>query len=157
MAIRPCILSLAALLFASSCGGESPTQPSNPEPPSFLSGTWRGTVTIERANQPTSSGTTTWTFTVQPGTNRQTFRTSIRVDHPWLAITSTNNTSTAVTPSPDPPAHVSTQGNYASPRGCQGSLASIGDTTSATRIEATFEGVDCGETFRGTVTLTKDQ
>lgn len=134
------------------CGGESPTQPS--EPQSFLAGTWRGSVTIERQNEPATSGTTTWTFTVEPGTNRQTFRTSIRVEHPWLGITSSS--STAVTPSPEPPARVSTQGNYASPRGCQASLASVGEAT-ATRVDATFEGVDCGETFRGNVTLTKDR
>jgi hypothetical protein len=154
MAIRTRILSLAGIALMTACGGESesPTRPS--EPQSFLTGTWRGEVTIERQNQTPTAGTTTWTFTTEPGTNRQTLRTSIRVDHPWLGITSTS--STAVTPSPDPPARVSTQGNYASPRGCQASLASIGDAT-ATRIVATFEGVDCGETFRGSVTLTKDQ
>jgi hypothetical protein len=155
MAIRTRILSLAGVvLLMTACGGESesPTRPS--ESQSFLAGTWRGDVTIERQNQTPTTGTTTWTFTTEPGTNRQTLRTSIRVDHPWLGITSTS--STAVTPSPDPPARVSTQGNYMSPRGCQASLASIGEAT-ATRIVATFEGVDCGETFRGSVNLTKDQ
>jgi hypothetical protein len=147
------ILSLiATLALTNGCGEESPTQPSTAQ--SFLAGTWRGSITIERQNQPATSGTTTWTFAVEPGTNRQTFRTSIQVDHPWLGITSAS--STAITPSADPPARMSTQGAYASPRGCQASLLSTGEAT-ATRIDATFEGVDCGETFRGSVTLMKAQ
>jgi hypothetical protein len=150
---RARILSLITMLaLVSACGGESPTQPSPAQ--SLLAGTWRGSVTIERQNQPASSGTTTWTFVVEPDTNRQTFRTSIQVNHSWLEITSAS--STAITPSPDPPARMSTQGSYSSPRGCQASSLSSGEAT-ATRIDATFEGVDCGETFRGSVILTKAQ
>jgi hypothetical protein len=153
MSKRARILRLTAILgFVSGCGGESPTQPSPAQ--SFLAGPWRGSVTIERDNQPASSGPTIWTFALEPGTNRQTFRTSIQVNHAWLEITSAS--TTAITPSPEPPARISTQGTYTSPRGCQASLLSTGQATAA-RIDATFEGVDCGETFRGSVILTKAQ
>jgi ABC-type transport system substrate-binding protein len=146
---------IAALVTASACGGSSsPTAPSQPQ--SFLAGTWTGTVTIEREGEPTTSGPITWTFEVVPDTNRQTFRTTIRSQHAFLPITAT--ATTAITPSNAPPARISTQGEYPSPRGCTGSLLSVG-MAEATRIAADFSGVDCQSlahsTFRGQVVLTK--
>jgi hypothetical protein len=73
---RARILSLIAMLaLVNACGGESPTKHRRHNP--FF---WErcGSVTIERQNQPASSGTTIWTFAVEPGTKRQTFHTSIQ-------------------------------------------------------------------------------
>lgn len=150
------VCSLVAAVAASvGCdGGSTTTGPSSPQ--SFLAGTWTGTLTIEREGEPTTSGPVTWTFDVVPDTNLQTFRTTIRSQHAWLPITAT--VSSAITPSNTPPARISTQGDYPSPRGCTGSLLSVG-TAEAARIDADFSGVDCPSlersTFRGRVLLTK--
>jgi hypothetical protein len=145
------LLSILSL----SCG-KSPSAPSSPD--SFLSGTWAGTVTIQvnpnapGAGPPTSAATT-WTFQAVPQTNLQTFQVTIRSEHPWLPITTT--ATAALGPGNTPPVHISTQGNYASPRGCQGTLGSAG-TAQATQIQADFTGVDCQlSTFTGSVVLTK--
>jgi hypothetical protein len=69
---RPAKLAIAILLAVtfSSCGREgTPTAPSGPT--SFLTGTWRGTVTIQvnpgDPNPPAPmSGDMTWTFEVVP-------------------------------------------------------------------------------------------
>ena len=150
-----CIL-LGAVVIAAGCGGSSssPTAPS--EPSSFLAGTWTGTVTIERDGEPTTTGAITWTFDVMPNTNRQSFSTTIRSQHAFLPVTA--RATTTLTPSNTPPARISTQGDYPSPRGCTGSLLSVG-MAEATRIDADFSGVDCQtlaqSTFRGRVALTK--
>ena len=145
------VVSVAGL--AAACGGSSPTAPSSS---TFLAGTWTGTVTIEREGEPTVSGPISWTFEVVPDTNRQSFRTTIRSQHAFIPVT-INGTST-LTPSNTPPARISTQGEYPSPRGCTGSVLSVGDAA-ATTINADFSGVDCTSlaqsTFRGRVTLTK--
>jgi hypothetical protein len=63
-----------------------------------------------------------------------------------------------ITPSNTPPARISTQGSYPSPRGCTGNLLSVG-TAEMRTIDADFSGVDCPSlehsTFRGRVQLTK--
>lgn len=145
-----CVIGLAA-----GCGSDSgPTAPSTPT--SFLAGTWTGTVTIEREGEPTVSGPISWTFEVVPDTNRQSFRTTIRSQHAFIPVMITG-TST-LTPSNTPPARISTQAEYPSPRGCTGSILSVGDAA-ATTISADFSGIDCPSltqsTFRGRVTLTK--
>jgi hypothetical protein len=148
-------IPLLLLLALTECGREAtPTAPSMAR--SFLEGVWTGTVTIEREGEPTSSGATTWTFATVPGTNLQTFRVTIRSEHPWLPITTT--VTSALTPSNTAPARISTQGDYVSPRGCTGSLLSVG-TAEMRTIDADFSGVDCPSlqhsTFRGRVQLTK--
>jgi hypothetical protein len=62
--------------------------------------------------------------------------------------------SLAIIPGNTPPAQISTQGNYDSPRGCRGTFGSFG-MAEATRIDADFTGVDCPATFTGRVLLTK--
>lgn len=158
------LLAMAMLVLVSNlgCGGGSgsvgPTAPSSSS--SFLAGTWTGTVTIQvnpgdPATSPPSSGTMIWTFEVVPQTNLQTFRASVRADHGWLPITTIG--STALVPGNTPPAQISTQGGYESPRGCRGTFGSVG-TADATRIDADFTGVDCNQsTFAGRLTLTKGQ
>lgn len=150
---------LPLLFVLSACGGSSPG-PTAPSPPtSFLSGTWSGTVTLtvnpgDPTAQPASSGPTRWTFEVVPQTNLQSFRATVRSDHPWLSITTM--ATTALTPGNTAPAQISTQGQFTSPRGCQGTFGSVG-TAQATRIEADFTGTDCQQaTFTGTVVLTKE-
>lgn len=145
------LLAVTSLGLLTGCGdGRAPTAPSGSA--SFLAGTWRGTVTIQPTGQPPSTAATTWTFSVVPQTNQQSFDTTIRSDHPWLPITT--QALASIAPSANPPTQIGTQGDYASPRGCRGTLGSAG-TALATRIEATFHGVDCGTTFDGSVTLTK--
>ena len=147
-----------ALMSIMACGDSSPgpTGPSGGQ--SFLTGTWRGTVTIQpNAGDPTpppaTSAATTWTFEVVPQTNLQSFRATIRSDHPWPPISTT--ATTALIPGNTPPAQISTQGDYGSPRGCRGTFGSFG-TAEATRIDADFTGVDCNATFTGRVVLTKN-
>ena len=66
------------------------------------------------------TGAVTWTFEVVPQTNLQTFRTTIQSQNAWLPITLTMSTS--MIPGNTPPAQISTQGEYDSPRGCRGTF-----------------------------------
>lgn len=154
---RPrCWCWVPVVVMSVSCGdsGGSPTDPSGSG--SFLSGRWQGTVTIEvnpgePGAVPATTAATMWTFEVVPQTNMQTFRATIQSSHSWLPI-STIAATALVTNSP--PAHISTQGDYSSPRGCRGTFGSSG-TADATRIDADFTGVDCSARFIGRVVLTK--
>ena len=151
-----CLVLALACIYAGCGDGRAPTAPSGPQ--SFLVGTWRGTMTIEvnpgdPGALPPTSGATTWTFEVVPNTNLQTFRATIRSEHAWLPITTT--ATTAIVPGNTPPAQISTQGDYGSPRGCRGTFSSFG-MADATRIDADFHGSDCNlATFTGRVVLTK--
>ena len=62
---------------------------------------------------------------------------------------------TVIAPAATPPTQISSQGDYSSPRGYRGTFGSLG-TAEATRIEASFHGVDCQVGFDGSVVLTKD-
>lgn len=155
MTARAWTFYCVSLVAVCGCdGGSAPTTPSPPQ--SFLAGTWTGTLTIEREGEPTTSGSVAWTFEVVADTNLQTFRTTIRSQHSWLTITAT--VTSALTSSNTPPARISTQGNYTSPRGCTGTLLSVG-TADTSRIDADFSGVDCSNlaqsTFRGRVVLAR--
>jgi hypothetical protein len=159
IAIPRFVWPVPLLLALSGCGGSSPG-PTEPSPPmSFLSGRWTGTVTIQvnpgdPNAPPPSSSVMTWTFEVMPQTNLQSFRTTVRSDHAWLAMSTT--ATTALTPGNTPPAQISTQGEFTSPRGCRGTFGSVG-TAHAARIEADFTGTDCQRaTFVGQVALAKD-
>lgn len=142
---------LASLIgLAAGCSdGPAPTRPS---PTSFLAGRWDGTLTIEPRGQAPSTGPTSWTFEAVPQTNLQSFNATIRSENPWLPITLEG--VAAIAPSAPPPTQISTQGDFTSPRGCRGTFGSFG-TAQATRIEASFHGVDCDGSFDGTVVLTK--
>ena len=95
-----------------------------------------------------------WTFEVMPQTNLQSFRTTVRSDHPWLTMMTT--ATSALTPGSMPPAQISTQGEFTSPRGCRGTFGSVG-MAQATRIEADFTGTDSQQaTFVGQLLLTKN-
>ena len=152
-------IGIPVLLFVlSGCGGgpSGPTAPTGPQ--SFLAGTWRGTMTIQpnpTAPQPPMPvmGAVTWTFEVVPQTNLQTFRTTIQSQNAWLPVTLTMSTS--MIPGNTPPAQISTQGEYESPRGCRGTFGSFGNADT-NRIQADVTGVDCPVPFTGTVTLTKN-
>ena len=150
-----CVAVVLSVLALAGCEREAtPTSPSTPR--SFLEGVWTGTLTIEREGEPTTSGATTWTFDAMPGTNLQSFNVRIQSQHPFLPIAAT--VLSQITPSNTPPARISTQGSYPSPRGCTGSLLSVGTAETRT-IDADFSGVDCPSlehsTFRGRVQLTK--
>ena len=146
------------LVALTACGGSgsSPTAPSPPT--SFLTGTWRGTLTAQvnpgdPDAQPEVSGPVQWTFEPVAGTNLQSFRTTVQAQHPWFAAAASG--STTLTPGNAPPASISTLGGFDSPRGCRGTFGSVG-TAQATRIEADFTGTDCqSSTFTGRVVLTK--
>jgi hypothetical protein len=151
------VLVLFTMVIAcSGCGDRAPSAPSASD--SFLAGTWKGTLTIQvnpdiPGAPPASSGATTWTFETVPQTNLQTFKATLQSTQTWLPITTIG--TTAVIPSNTPPAQISTQGDYSSPRGCRGTFASFGMAT-ARQIDADFTGVDCDHvTFTGRVSLTK--
>jgi hypothetical protein len=150
---------LPFLFLLTACGRSSPSPTGPSAPTSFLTGAWRGTVTIEvnpgdPNPPPPSSGAMQWTFEVVPQTNLQSFRTTVRSEHPWLTMATT--ATTALTPGNTAPTQISTQGTFDSPRGCRGTFGSVG-TAEATRIEADFTGTDCQQaTFIGRVVLTKN-
>ena len=150
-------MAILPLVALSNCGREStPTAPSGLT--SFLTGTWRGTATIQvnpgdPNAPPPSTGDMTWTFEVVPQTNLQSLRATIRSTHPWLTMETTG--STALSPGNSPPSQISTHGEFNSPRGCRGTFGSVG-TAEATRIEADFTGTDCQlATFLGRIVLSK--
>ena len=155
---RHWLVPLLFLLPLAGCGGNG-TAPTAPSPTqSFLAGTWRGTMTIQpdpTGPQPGApvSGPVTWTFEVVPQTNQQTFRTTVRSENGWLPITLTSSTS--MIPGNTPPAQISTQGEYDSPRGCRGTFGSFA-SADTNRIQGSITGVDCPVPFTGLVTLTKD-
>ena len=143
-------------LVACGGGGSAPTSPSPAQ--SFLAGTWRGTMAIQpdpTGAQPGApvTGAVTFTFEVVPQTNLQSFRTTIRSENGWLPITLTSSTS--MIPGNTPPAQISTQGEYNSPRGCRGTFGSFA-TAEARSIQGSITGVDCPVPFTGSVTLTKE-
>ena len=149
IAVVPVLVGLAG------CGREAtPGSPTNAR--SFLEGVWTGSITIERQGEPTTSGATTWTFEVMPNTNLQSFNVRIQSQHAFLPVDAT--VLSQITPGNTPPARISTQGTYASPRGCTGSLLSV-RTADARTIDADFSGVDCPTlqepSFTGRVRLTK--
>ena len=150
------VLLLFAPLMACGDGGSTPASPTPPQ--SFLAGTWRGIMTIQpdpTGTQPGTpvSGAVTWTFEVVPQTNLQAFRTTIRSENGWLPIALTSSTS--MIPGSSPPAQISTQGEYESPRGCRGTFGSFA-TADARAIQGGVTGVDCPVPFTGSVTLTKE-
>jgi hypothetical protein len=149
-------LLLIVSCLAGSCGGGTPVPTSPSGQQSFLTGTWTGTLTIDREGEPSTSGAATWTFAPVDGTNLQTFTVTMRSQNPWLTTTAT--VTSAITPSNQPPARISTTGSYPSPRGCTGTMLSVG-TADRTSIDADFSGVDCPSlaqsTFRGHVVLSK--
>jgi hypothetical protein len=150
-------MAILPLVALSSCGREStPTAPSGPT--SFLTGTWRGTVTIQvnpgdPNAPPPSTGDMTWMFEIVPQTNLQSLRATISSAHPWLTMQTTG--STALSPGNSPPTQISTHGEFNSPRGCRGTFGSVG-MAEATLIDADFTGTDCQlATFSGRMVLTK--
>jgi hypothetical protein len=152
----PVLLLLLPLVGCGGGGGSAPTSPTPAQ--SFLAGAWRGTLTIQpdpTGPQPGApvSGAVTWTFEVVPQTNLQSFRTTIRSENGWLPITLTSSTS--MIPGNTPPAQISTQGEYNSPRGCRGTFGSFA-TAEARTIQGSVTGVDCPVPFTGSVTLTKE-
>src|ERR671926_348354 len=154
--LRAAVVLAAAAIATTTCGGGTPVPTSPSGTQSFLTGTWTGTLTIDRESEPSTSGNVSWTFTPVDGTNLQTFSVTIRSQNPWL--TTTASVTSAITPSNQPPARISTQGSYPSPRGCTGTLLSVGNAD-RTSIDADFTGVDCPSlaqsTFRGHVVLSK--
>jgi len=151
-------LSVLSVFLFTARGDRAPAPTTPSGSSSFLAGTWQGTVTIQvNAGVPdapfTTSGSTAWTFDVVPQTNLQTFRASIHSENAWLPVDTIG--TTALSPTNAPPTQISTQGDYRSPRGCQGTFGSFG-TADATHIDADFKGADCTlVTFTGRVTLTK--
>ena len=147
---------ITAVVAAMACDGGTPVPTTRSSPSSFLAGMCTGTLTIEREGEATTVGPTSWTFAVVPGTNLQTFRVTIQSQHPCLPISTT--VTSAITPSNTPPARISTQGDYVSPRGCTGNLLSVG-TVDVSHLDADFYGVDCPtlahSTFRGHPLLMK--
>src|ERR1051325_9712494 len=109
---------LAASCLAATCGGGTPVPTSPSAAQSFLTGTWTGTLTIDRKGEPSTSGEATWTFAPLDGTNPKTCNVTIRSQN--LVLTTAATVRCAITPSNQPPARISTQASYPSPRGCTG-------------------------------------
>jgi hypothetical protein len=158
--MRRAVVSLALVSLVACGGGTTTTGPSPAaKEQSFLSGTWRGPVTLHRDGLPDSIGMTTWTFVLQPNGAADSFAATITVEHPWLTIPSATLT-TGLYGAAQPGSRITSVGFYASPRGCQGAIGSSG-VAYQDRIEADLTGSDCREfaspVFGGSVTLTKDR
>ena len=151
-------LPLLCVVSSAACGDSAPAPAAPSEPASFLSGTWRGVMTIQvNSGAPDApapiSGPTMWTFEAVPQTNLQTFRATIHAENAWWPVDTI--ATAAVSPTNTPPTQISTQGDYGSPRGCRGTFGSFG-MADAVHIDADFKGADCNlVTFTGRVTLTK--
>src|SRR5260221_159009 len=77
---RPLAVAFLVLLLAACGDGTTTTGPSPATPESsFLSGTWSGPVTLHREGLPDTTGTSTWTFVLMPGTSGTTFTTILTV------------------------------------------------------------------------------
>src|SRR5258708_7835711 len=129
-------LCVLPVVWSTASDGAAPSAPSGP--PSFLAGTWQGTVTIhvngERpAASTASTAPTVWTCEVVPQTNRHTCRATIHADDAWWPIDTIG--TTALSPTHTPPTPISTQGEYRSPRGCSGTCGSV-RIAEAARIDA---------------------
>jgi hypothetical protein len=149
------LLIVCGAVVVGSCDDSPPMTPS--DEPSFLSGTWNGTLTITRTGEPDVSGAVTFTFDVVPRSNRQSLNLRIQSSNSWLPVTATS--VVALTPSPEPPGRIGGTGTYASPRGCTGDFVVLADVT-ATSLDGTFSGADCMQglgrvVFDGTVHVTK--
>lgn len=156
---RQTTVLLASTLMLAACN--SGTTTTGPTPTtgesSFLTGTWRGTMTVHRDGLPDTTSPATWSFNLVANTAGTTFTSTLAVQDAWLALPSTT-LSAAILPA-SPGGHLSTQGLYASPRGCQGAIGITG-VASLTTIQGTVEGSDCQQlpapvVFSGSVTLTK--
>lgn len=116
--LAPLIVASTVLLVACFGDGTTTTAPTTTGESSWLTGTWRGTVTTIHEGLPDTTGTTTWTFALVPLTNRSTFTTFVSMQHPWLPITAT--LTPALYAPLVPGTRISTQGAYASPTGVRG-------------------------------------
>lgn len=142
---------LLVLVLASGACGPAPTAPS-PSATLFLPGTWSGIMSVSLNGLPAVTGPTTWRFQSVPETDGSTYRAIIQSLNPSLSISTTG--STALTPPSTAPAQIATQGDYLSPRGCRGTFGSFG-VVDEHHLTATFEGVDCDQTFYGSVELSR--
>jgi hypothetical protein len=145
-----------ALVGTVSCGGGTPHSPTAPGDGAFLSGRWTGTIALHREGEPDTIAATEWTFVSLPNTGNTTYATTFTLHDRWLPITAQMHT--AISP-PSPGGTVGTAGEFESPRGCTGSLSSLGTATER-RIEASFHGIDCLQlpttsVFTGTLVLTR--
>ncbi len=149
--VRP--LPVLLLVLPLTACGESGGPPAGPSAaPSFLAGTWRGTLTVQPDPTgphpgPPVSGPVTWVFEVVPQTNRQAFRTTIRSENGWLPITLL--ASTSMIPGNTPPAQISTQGEYDSPRGCRGTFGSFATADARTHSGQSSPGSTARSRSRG--------
>ena len=96
-------------------------------------------MTYHRDGMPDRTAATTWTFEPMPLTGGMGFTAQVSIEDGWLPARTTLSTSLV---SPSPGGHISSQGDYVSPRGCSGAIGSWG-TAMETRIEANFTGHDC--------------
>ena len=79
-----------SLLQAACHGGTTTTGPSPTTPESgFLTGTWRGPVTIHREGLPDTTGTSVWTFVLVPLTGGIGYTATVTLQHPYLPVTAT--------------------------------------------------------------------
>ena len=102
------------LVALTGCGQEStPASPSSSR--SFLEGVWTGTVTISgRVSQRLRSHD--MDLRGHAGHESAVVQRAIQSQHAFLPITAT--VLSQITPGNTPPARISTQGTYPSPRGC---------------------------------------
>ena len=143
------ILVLACGLLATACAG--PTAPTPVAAPAPLAGVWRGELTFP-GSAPVS---TEWTFTVLPDTRGSSYTAAIVTadPSPWFANTTAGATAIG--------SAFESDGPFSSRRACVGPAPSfqtsgtLDSPTTPTRLTAAFTGVECGQVFAATLTLTK--
>lgn len=140
--MRSAAIVLCGLVLA-GCGG-SPAAPSGAAP-GFLSGTWRGTLTVGGEVVPTE-----WTFTEMADTAGTSYRA---VAQARGGVVTLDGAALVATVQPAHPGGAwAASGHFGA--GCPASLAAHGRADRAA-ITATLTGESCGRVYTGVLALQK--
>ncbi|MGH9159470.1 MAG: hypothetical protein ACRD2X_05745 [Vicinamibacteraceae bacterium] len=127
-----CLVSLAVV----GCDDDSP---SGPGAPGFLSGVWRGTITLNVGAEPAVAGDVSCLFTPRGDGDEPHASATCNIQSAWL---DTSFGGDVMLDDTEPPTALRLDTTYSSPRGCVGTLHLDGQATE-TRVTATANGVDC--------------
>ncbi|MPZ17559.1 MAG: hypothetical protein GEV06_06580 [Luteitalea sp.] len=132
---------VAALLIGLPLVGCNDDSPSGPGVPVFLSGVWRGTISLNVGAEPPVDGEVSCLFTPRAGGDEPRADAACNIQSEWL---NTSFGGEVVLDDADPPTPLRLDTTYSSPRGCSGTLHLEGEATES-RVTATARGVDCDE------------
>lgn len=135
---RRLIAALVVSLAVVACDDDSP---SGPGAPGFLSGVWRGTITLNVGAEPAVEGEVSCLFTPRAAGDEPRATAACNIQSAWL---DTSFGGDVMLDAAEPPTALRLDTTYSSPRGCNGTLHLDGEATE-TRVTATANGLDCGD------------